>query len=156
MRTGALIGFAAACGLTLVAAPPALADPPPGVAAIRDYPLAQGHYSSPDSADFYAVFFKTPDGRSCGISPNGGPTGCDAVPVDAPTGTNETVAASWQPGDYQHSDTARFTRDVDVLPDGHRVENWGTTCAVGYQGTVTCDVAGGHGFVLAATYGVLW
>lgn len=93
MQTATLIGFTAACGL-------------------RDYPLAQGRYSSPDRGDFYAAFFKTPDGRSCGISPNGGPTGCDAVPIDAPPGTNETVAASWQ--------------------------------------------SGGHGFVLATAYGVLW
>ena len=153
---GATFGIIAACGLALAAAPTATADPPPGVDAIHAYPLAQGRYSSSDSGDFYKVFFKTPDGRSCGISPNGGDTGCDAVPIDAPADTNETVAASSQAGEYQHSDDARFTRDVDVLPEGHRLENWGTTCAVGYQGTVTCDVAGGHGFVLAATYGVLW
>ena len=120
----AVFGIIAACGLTLVGAPTATADPPPGVDAIRTYPLARGIYSSPDPGDFYKVFFKTPDGRFCGISPNGGDTGCDAVPIDAPGGTNETVAASSQPGQYQHSDTARFTRVVDVLPEGHRLENW--------------------------------
>ncbi len=53
-----------------------------------NYPVAQGRYNTPD--DFYFVFFKTPDGRSCGIGPNGGPVGCDAVPADAPPGTNQT------------------------------------------------------------------
>jgi hypothetical protein len=38
--------------------------------------------------------------------------------------------------EYRHSDTA-FTRDVDVLPAGQRLQNWGASCGVGYQGTVT-------------------
>ena len=90
----AVFGIIAACGLTLVGAPTATADPPPGVDAIRTYPLARGIYSSPDPGDFYKVFFKTPDGRFCGISPNGGDTGCDAVPIDAPGGTNDGAAAT--------------------------------------------------------------
>ena len=79
-----------------------------------------------------------------------------AGPTDAPAGTNQTVVNSWGPADYQHSDNARFTRDVDVLPEGQRLENWGASCGVGHQGTVTCKTYGQHGFVLSATFGVLW
>src|SRR5689334_15196320 len=103
---------AAIAGLALAAAPPAGADQPAD--DTRDYPIAQGNYTTPN--DFYYVFFKTPDGRSCGIGPNGGPVGCDAVPTDAPPGTNQTVVNSWAPAEYRHSDTGSFTRDVDVLP----------------------------------------
>lgn len=146
--------FAAILGLAC--APSAAADPPPGADVIDSYPLATGHFTSNGPNDFYGVFFKTPDGRHCGIGPNGGPVGCDAVPSDAPAGTNQTVVNSWGPATYQHSDTPTFTRDVDVLPEGHRLENWGASCGVGYQGTVTCKTYGSHGFVLSSTYGVLW
>ncbi|ABK71643.1 hypothetical protein [Mycolicibacterium smegmatis] len=136
-------------------APSALAEPPPGTDAIDSYPLAEGNFTSP--TDFYHVFFKTPDGRHCGIGPNGGPIGCDAVPADAPPGTNQTVVEyGGTPAVYRFSENPTFTRDVDVLPEGHRLTNWGATCGVGYQGTVTCRGYGGHGFVLAANYGVLW
>ncbi|AWT54105.1 hypothetical protein [Mycolicibacterium smegmatis] len=146
-------------GLTLTGgvagAPSALAEPPPGADAIDSYPLAEGNFTSP--TDFYHVFFKTPDGRHCGIGPNGGPIGCDAVPADAPPGTNQTVVEyGGTPAVYRFSENPTFTRDVDVLPEGHRLTNWGATCGVGYQGTVTCRGYGGHGFVLAANYGVLW
>ncbi|MGY1993866.1 hypothetical protein [Mycolicibacterium fortuitum] len=137
--------------------PPAQAwpwPPPPGIEDINGYPIAEGDYSSP--TDFYGVFFRTPDGRHCGIGPNGGPVGCDAVPADAPAGTNQIFVNSGAPAAYRHSDTASFTREVDVLPEGHRLENWGASCGVGYQGTVTCKTYGEHGFVLNATYGVLW
>ncbi len=146
--------FAAAGLLTLAAAPQAAAEPPAGADDIDSYPIAQGHFSSP--TDFYGVFFKTPDGRHCGIGPNGGPVGCDAVPIDAPQGTNQTVVTSGVPATYRQSDTESFTRDVDVLPEGHRLENWGASCGVGYQGTVTCKTYGQHGFILSSTYGVLW
>lgn len=146
-------------GLTLVgglaAAPFALAEPPPGADAIDSYPIAEGNFTSP--TDFYHVFFKTPDGRHCGIGPNGGPIGCDAVPTDAPPGTNQTVVQyGGTPAQYRYSETPTFTRDVDVLPEGHKLTNWGASCGVGHQGTVTCRGYGGHGFVLAANYGVLW
>lgn len=147
----------AASGLFVLAAglaPVAGAQPPPGVAEAGAYPLAQGHYTSP--ADFYWVYFETPDGRSCGIGPNGGPVGCDAVPVDAPEGMNQTVVNSWGPAGYRHSDVATFTRDVDVLPEGHRLENWGAGCAVGHQGTVTCTTYGQHGFILSTVYSEFW
>ncbi len=149
-----LIAFAAIGLVTLGAAPMAAAEPPPGAYDIDDYPIAQGNYSSP--TDFYGVFFRTPDGRHCGIGPNGGPVGCDAVPIDAPAGANQTVVNSGAPASYRHSDTASFTRDVDVLPEGHRLENWGASCGVGFQGTVTCKTYGAHGFILSSTYGVLW
>lgn len=134
---------------------PAGAQPPVGADAVDSYPVAQGNYSSPAPGDFYWVFFKTPHGRACGIGPNGGPVGCDAVPHDV-TDFDQTVVNSWGPAGYQKSGTRTFTRDVDVLPEGHRLENWGAGCGVGYQGTVTCKTYGGHGFTLSATYSVLW
>lgn len=135
-------------------APVAAAEPPPGADDTDGYPLAQGRFTSP--TDYAWVYFTTPDGRSCGIGPNGGPVGCDAVPVDAPEGMNQTVVNSWGPAEYRHSDMATFTRDVDVLPEGHRLENWGAGCAVGFQGTVTCTTYGQHGFTLSALYSVFW
>lgn len=142
-----------AVGAALSGAATAAAEPP-DTDYLDEYPIAVGHYGSP--TDFYGVFFTTPDGRSCGISPNGGPVGCDAVPIDAPAGTNQTVATSWAAAEYRHSDQS-FARDgVDVLPEGYRLENWGTVCGMGHQGAVTCRTANNHGFVLAATYGVLW
>ena len=144
---------AAVIGLALSTTPLADADPPPEE-DIRSYPIAAGHYSNP--TDFYFVFFKTPDGRSCGIGPNGGPVGCDAVPADAPSGTNQTVVNSWAPAEYLYSNTASFTRDVDVLPKGHRLENWGASCAVGFDGAVHCETYNHHGFMLSAADGQLW
>ena len=140
--------------VALAVAPSAVAEPPRDADVIDTYPIAEGHYSSP--SDFYWVFFKTPDGRSCGIGPNGGPVGCDAVPIDAPPGTNQTVVNSGGPAGYRFSDTQSFTRDVDVLPEGHQLENWGASCGVGYQGTVTCKTYGRHGFIVSTVYGVLW
>lgn len=133
------------------------AQPPAGPSAgedIRALPVAQGNYVTP--TDFYFVYFKTPDGRSCGIGPNGGPVGCDAVPADAPPGTNQTVVNSWAPAEYGHSDTANFTRDVDVLPEGYRLENWGATCAVTDESTVRCETYNDHGFALSEESGELW
>jgi hypothetical protein len=146
------------CVLAMTAVPVAGAEPPPGVDVIDTYPVAQGHYST-DLHDYGWIFFKAPDGRACGMAPNGGSVGCDAVPADAPQGTTETVFSSWAPANYQHSDTATFTRDVDVLPEGQRLEIQGSSCAVGsqdtgYPGSVICKH--GHGFVLAGTYGILW
>ncbi|BBY83897.1 hypothetical protein H7I53_19745 [Mycolicibacterium pulveris] len=140
-------------GLGLTAAPVAAAQPGPDD-DIRDYPVAQGRYSTPD--DFYHVFFKTPDGLFCGIGPNGGPVGCDAVPRDAPPGTDQTVVNSWAPAEYRHSGARTFTRDVDVLPVGYRLENWGATCAVEDVGVVRCETYNSHGFRLSADYGELW
>ncbi|MGE2726728.1 hypothetical protein [Mycolicibacterium pulveris] len=143
-------------GLILIATPIASAQPAPdqNVKDIRAYPLAQGRYSTPD--DFYFVFFRTPDGRACGIGPNGGPVGCDAVPADAPPDTNQTIVNSWAPAQYRHSDAATFTRDVDVLPVGYRLENWGATCAVEDENVVRCETYNSHGFTLGRGYGELW
>ena len=140
-------------GLALAAAPTAGAQPPPRD-DIRDHPVATGNYTTP--GDFYFVFFKTPDGRSCGIGPNGGPVGCDAVPGDAPPGVNQTIVNSWAPAEYLHSDIATFTRDVDVLPEGYRLENWGATCAVEEHDAVRCETYNNHGFTLSADHGELW
>ena len=64
---------------------------------------------------------------------------------------------SGAPAEYRHSEQPSFTReDVDVLPAGYRLENWGASCGVGHQGTVTCKTYGGHGFTISATYGELW
>ena len=150
-----LAGFG---GMVISAAPAAAAPPgddttPPGD-DIRSYPLAEGNYTTPK--DFYWAFFKTPDGRACGIGPNGGPVGCDAVAADAPPGANQIVVISWGPAEYRHSDTPSFTRDVDVLPVGKRLQNWGATCAVTSQDTVRCETYGNHGFVLSADDSVFW
>jgi hypothetical protein len=133
-----------------------MADPPPGADDIRDLPIAEGRYTTPAPEDFYHVFFKTPDGRFCGIGPNGGPVGCDDAPRDAPAGSNQTVVNSWGPATYRHADEASFTRDVDVLPEGHRLENWGATCGLDHQGTVTCTTYGHHGFLISELDGLLW
>ncbi|MGV0792279.1 hypothetical protein [Mycolicibacterium sp. XJ1819] len=150
-------GCAAVAAVTALAcAPVAAAQPPPGADATDDYPIAEGDYR-PGPPPNYEVFFTTPDGIHCGIGPNGGPIGCDAVPMDAPGGTNQTFLTSGAPAEYRHSDTPTFTYPgVDVLPPGHRLENWGAGCAVGHQGTVTCKTYGGHGFTISAVYGVLW
>ena len=139
--------------LILAATPTAAAEPPPDD-DIRGYPIATGNYTTPQ--DFYYVFFKTPDGRACGIGPNGGPVGCDAVGHDAPAGTNQTIVNSWGPAEYLHSDTATFTRDVDVLLAGYRLENWGATCAVDDKGAVHCQTYDNHGFVVSVDDGELW
>lgn len=132
------------------------AQPPPGAEAIDDYPVAQGFYR-PGTPPNYHVFFRTPDGVFCGIGPNGGPIGCDWVPMDAPPGTNQTFLTSGGPAEYRHSPTPTFTREgVDVLPAGYRLENWGASCGVGHQGTVTCKTYGDHGFTISAVYGELW
>jgi hypothetical protein len=154
MRVGRPVVALAVGAIALACAPAAVAEPPPYADAIDRYPIAQGNYTTP--GDFYFVFFKTPDGRSCGIGPNGGPVGCDAVPRDAPQGADQTVVNPWAPAEYRQSDTASFTRDVDVLPEGYRLENWGASCGVGHQGTVQCRTYNEHGFVISSTYGVLW
>lgn len=129
-------------------------NPPPGNDDVWDYPVAQGNYTT--STDFYWVFFKTPDGRSCGIGPNGGPVGCDAVGSDAPAGANQTYVISWGPAEYRRSEKKLFTRDVDVLPAGQRLQNNGADCAVDYQGAVHCETYGGHGFILSTEKSVFW
>lgn len=149
-------GAAPLFGVVAVAigtAPVAAAGPPPGADIVDTYPLAQGSYTT--AGDWGWIYFKTADGRACGMSPLGGPVGCDAVPYNAPHGTNQTVVDSRDPAGYSHSDTTTFTREVDTLPEGYRLQNWPASCAVGHQGTVVCRT-GEHGFVLSTQYGVLW
>jgi hypothetical protein len=151
-----LAGIAGAAGVMLVTAQAAQADPPPDADELHALPIAAGRYTSNAQGDFYHVYFKTPDGRFCGILPNGGPVGCDAAPHDAPAGSNQTVVNSWGPAEYEHSDEPSFTRDVDVLPEGYRLENWGASCGIRQTGTVTCTTYGQHGFTISALYGELW
>lgn len=143
--------------LALGPAPTAAAwpwPPPPGVEDIDAYPIAEGNYTSP--TDFYGLYFQTPDGRFCGILPNRGPVGCDAVPADAPEGMTQTFVEAGGPASYRHSGTTLFTRDVDVLPAGHRLENWGAACGVAHDGTLICKTSGRHGFSLDRDTGFLW
>lgn len=154
MRTG--IAALAAGAFMLAAQVPALAAPAdPSGENLDDYPLADRDYTVP-GAGYGWVFFTTSDGLSCGIAANGGPVGCDAVPADAPPGTNQTVATSWGPAEYRSSDTATFTRDAPVLPNGQRVQTLGAACAVDAGGAVHCQTQGNHGFILSADNAVLW
>lgn len=147
--------FAGAVAVALPAGAVARADTPPGADQIDEFPIAQGDFTT--DTDFYKKYFRTPDGWFCSIGPNGGPIGCDAVPQDAPAGTNQTFLTTGAPAEYRHSDVPSFTREqVDVLPAGYRLENWGASCGVGFGGTVTCTTYGHHGFTISATYGVLW
>ncbi|SPM31826.1 hypothetical protein MTAB308_5351, partial [Mycobacterium terramassiliense] len=136
----------------VIAAVPAAAAPPPD--DIDSYPLAHGNYTAPDNYGW--LYFKTPGGWGCGIGPNGGPVGCDAVARDAPPGTNQTYAIIYAPAEYRHSDTASFTHNVDVLLAGQRLQSLGGACAVDNQGAVHCQTGGGHGFILSPDHGVLW
>ena len=142
--------------ITATAAAAAHADdttPPPD--DLDGYPMASGNYQS--SPPFYGwVFFTTPDGRSCGIEPNGGGVGCDAVPSDAPPDTNQTFADAADSAQYRFADTLTFTRGAPVLPAGQRVQTMGGVCAVDLQGAVHCATQGNHGFILSTDSGVLW
>ena len=127
-------------------------DRDPGV---DKYPLGEGHYVLESDPGW--VFFRTPAGVACGIGPVGRVVGCDTVPPGAPAGTNQTVVDGNRAAVYRQSDTATFTRTTGVLAEGHRLTNGATRCAVGDQGTVTCETVGGaHGFVVSPTHGVLW
>ncbi len=142
----------AGLGGAVISAVPAAAAPPPD--DIDSYPLAHGNYTTPGNYGW--IYFKTPGGWGCGIGPNGGPVGCDAVPSDAPPDTNQTYAIIFAPAEYRHSDTASFTHKVDVLPLGQRLQSLGGACALDHQGAVHCQTGGGHGFILSTDQGVLW
>jgi hypothetical protein len=154
MRCRGTAGLVGLIAVAATAAPPLQAEPPPDRdGGVDSYPIGQGRYIT--AGDTGSIYFRTPAGQACGIGPSGGLLGCDAVPYNAPEGTNETVVNDGEPARYRHSDTRVFTRDVDALPEGHRLVNAGARCAVGFQGTVHCET-GEHGFVIASTYGVLW
>ncbi len=158
----------AALTVMAISAAPASAAPADGngppAEDLDRYPIAagqdEGAYGSlsPGGSNFwgYWLYFKTPDGRSCGLAPNSGPIGCDAVPADASPGANQTYASGATAAEYRQSSTPTFTRDVPVLPAGQRLQTLGATCAVDEQGVVHCQTAGNHGFVLSTDHGVLW
>ncbi|WP_336087086.1 hypothetical protein [Nocardia sp. SSK8] len=137
--------------LALIAAGPATAQ-----SELDDYtPLDPVDFQVPGPEHAGSVFFTTPDGRHCAIYWNNGPAGCDAVPIDAPEGSNQLRVGIVEPAHFVTAEEPGFTHpDARVLPEGHRITLENTTCGVGYQGTVSCEV-GEHGFVLAATYSVL-
>ena len=149
----ALSTIAPLAAATLVfAAGPAAADPS-GLDQLT--PVDDTGYLVDDPNYKGTVFFRTPDGRECGFYLNG-PAGCDAVPIDAPQGTNQVRSSTLEPAHFLTADQPTFTYPggAQVLPEGHKVSLGGTTCGIGYQGTVTCET-GPHGFTIAATYGVL-
>ncbi|MEV6334730.1 hypothetical protein AB0M12_08425 [Nocardia vinacea] len=134
------------------AAGPAAADPN-GLDQLT--PVDETGYLVDDPHYRGAVFFQSPDGRNCGFFLNG-PAGCDAVPIDAPPGTNQVRSSTVEAAHFVTADQTTFTYPggAQVLPEGQKVAVGGTTCGIGYQGTVTCET-GAHGFTIAATYGVL-
>ena len=69
---------------------------------------------------------------------------------------NHTVVTRGEPAGYRYSDIPTFTRDVDTLSEGHRLENENTSCAVGHQDTVACEMNGERALVVAALYAILW
>lgn len=141
-----------AAGLAVGTAGPAAAQ-----SGLDDYqPVDFTRYQVPDYPG--NVYFTTPDGRSCAILYNSGPAGCDAVSMDAPAGTNQLRTSVIEPAHFLAAEEQTFTHPAaQPLPEGHRISLQGTTCGVGYQGTVTCEIGADnvHGFTLAATYSVL-
>ncbi len=166
-RTSALATLSA---VAVYAASPAAADPSPSEDT-NVYPVAQGYYTSVSDPGW--IYFLTPTGIGgerdgqpvaqfgCGMGPDG-TVGCDAVPSPEPVGdvsatfvppdANQTIAGPQQPAQYRHSDVLTFTRDVDVLPEGHQLVNGDAFCLVGYQGSVSCT-AGDHGFTHYSVFG---
>jgi hypothetical protein len=119
---------------------------------VQNYPLGRGRFTV--AGDPGWVFFTTDAGQHCGIGPGGTIAGCDNTTMEAPEGTNQTVVREGTKAGYVHSETPAFTREVDILPAGRRLDNGIATCTVGYQGAVGCTI-GEHKFVIATTYGVL-
>ncbi|WP_256668029.1 hypothetical protein [Nocardia cyriacigeorgica] len=123
---------------------------------LDDYtPIDASRYLVSDPALKGSAFFTTPDGRHCAIYWNNGPAGCDAVPIDAPAGSDQIRTGQFESAHFVNADEPTFTHpEAAVLPEGHKITLGGTSCGVGYQGTVSC-AAGPHGFTLAATYSAL-
>jgi hypothetical protein len=136
---------------TSTSAPP---GPPRGNGVDKD-PLGEGRHTLDDDAGW--VYFRTPAGQGCAIAPIGRVVGCDFVPAGSPPGTNQTVVENDTPAVYRSSPTPTYTRDVDVLPVGHRLTNGATRCAILDDGAVQCEIAkGAHGFIISAKSGQLW
>jgi hypothetical protein len=131
---------------------------------IESYPPGRGRYTTPNDPGW--IFFRTdnPKGKACGIGPNGSVAGCDIVPrrnvgsdgaaTAVPSDANQTVVDASAPARYTYSATPTFTRDVDALIEGHRLDNGDASCGVGYQGTVKC-VIGEHSFLISSEFGRL-
>jgi hypothetical protein len=142
--------------VALITAPAAVATPCDDPGAGENDPIGQGRFTTAEDVGW--IYFKTSANQSCAIGPDG-VIGCDDVPDGAPAGTNQVVATSSVSAVYRHSDTPTFTRDVDILQPGHKLEIGEARCGVGYQGTVSCRTPGGyggHGFTIAGAYGILW
>jgi hypothetical protein len=166
-------------GLCDPATPPANANSclnqPP-----QTWPPAAGNFTSPGEPGW--IFFKLNGfgGNGCGLAPDG-TVGCDAVPARSddgaplqagqpgppgsyscdgqlcplpPPGGNQIVVGPQQPAEYAQADAPTFTRDVDVLRPGYRLDNGDASCIAGYQGTVSCST-GGNGFTLSGLYAIL-
>lgn len=143
----------AAAATALWCAPTASADDPATAPTVD-----KSEYTTPDDPGW--VFFRSREGESCGISPDG-VVGCDiVVPLNAdgsvvqwgqpgppgfyscnlpetsyycplpPPGTNEVIAGPQDPAHYTTSDTPRFTRDAKALPEGYRLVNGDAWCYV--------------------------
>jgi hypothetical protein len=146
---GAMAARTAYTHVLAIATGAPLPDIPPPANSLDQWPLARGHYSSPTDPGW--IYFRTPTEKegvytySCGIAPGGTQAGCDFVPENAPEGTNQTIVDS-AGARYIQSDTPTFTRDVDALPAGERLENGPAACGSTYQSAVTCRI-GGHKFI---------
>lgn len=150
LRVGAGIVGAAGiiCASAVLNSGMAAADP------IDEYTPANAADYAATTADHEGwVFFRTPGGFNCAIAPNGGLSGCDAAPYDQ-LDVNQTVVSAYERPHMRFSDSATFTQPggQTVLSEGYRLDNQGTSCGVGYQGTVTCVAPNGPGFTLSATY----
>lgn len=133
--------------LAIATGAPLPAIPPPAN-GLDQWPLARGRFTTPTDPGW--IYFRTPTEKEgvysyfCGIAPGGTLAGCDFVPESAPEGTNQTIVDSTG-ARYVHSDTPTFTRDVDALFAGERLENGPAACGSTYQGAVTCRI-GDHKF----------
>lgn len=154
------------CAAVLHPSATALADDP------STWPVADGNFTSPGDPGW--IFFK-PTGfdGGCGIGPDG-TVGCDIVPGSwagqpghpgsydcegqrcplPPPGATQTVVSSQAPAGYIQSGSRSFTRDVGILPLGHRLINGNAWCSLSEQATIRC-VSGANGFTLNSTYGIL-
>jgi hypothetical protein len=122
---------------------------------VDKYPLGEGPHTVESDPGW--VFFRVGAGQGCGIGPIGRIVGCDIVPRDAPPGTNQTAIEGNQPAAYVRAASPTFTRDVAVLPEGHRLTNGATRCAVKAGPTVHCETANdAHGFLITPATGTLW
>jgi hypothetical protein len=82
----------------LASAPAAAADPPPDADDIDTYTVAPLHHAD------RLLLGVLQDTRRAFV--------------------RDRVVNSWGLAEYRDSNTTTFTRDVDVLPEGHRPENW--------------------------------